>query len=145
MDGQARSASPQPPATSHYRRDVAALTYDISYDETRSRLTTAFRIILAIPHVIVMTVWGYLAEILAFIQWFIILFTGKRNQALWDLQWAWLGYAGRVHGYTNLMYDPYPAFGTVAGPRAGHDRPPLRRAGRPADERAAVHLGDPGR
>jgi hypothetical protein len=95
---------------------VSALTYDISYGETRSRLTNAFRILLAIPHLIVVTVWGYLAEILAFIQWFIIVFTGKRNKALWDLQWAWLGYAGRVQGYTNLMFDPYPAFGTAAGP-----------------------------
>ena len=67
---------------------MAALTYDISYDERRSRLTNAFRLILVIPHLIVVGVWGYLAEILAFIQWFIIVFTGKRNEALWDLQWA---------------------------------------------------------
>lgn len=95
---------------------MSALTYDISYDETRSRLTNAFRIILAIPHLIVAAVWGYFAEILAFIQWFIIVFTGKRNKALWDLQWAWLGYAGRVQGYANLMFDPYPVFGTAPGP-----------------------------
>ena len=59
---------------------MAALTYDIRYDERRSRLTNAFRLILAIPHLIVVGVWGYFAEILAFIQWFIILFTGKRNR-----------------------------------------------------------------
>ena len=97
-------------------RSVAALNYDVVYTEARNRLTTAFRIILAIPHVIVAQVWAYLAEILAVVQWFIVLFTGKRNQGLWDLQWAWLGYNSRVFGYVYLLYDPYPAFGTDPGP-----------------------------
>jgi Domain of unknown function (DUF4389) len=95
---------------------VAALTYDVAYTEARNRLTTAFRIILAIPHVIVAQVWGYLAEILAVIQWFIVLFTGRRNDGLWNLQNAWLGYYSRVYGYVYLLYDPYPAFGTDPGP-----------------------------
>jgi hypothetical protein len=95
---------------------VAVFTYDVSYTEERNRLTTAFRIILAIPHLIVVQVWGYLAEILAVIQWFIVLFTGKRNEGLWNLQHAWLGYYSRVYGYVDLLYDPYPAFGTDPGP-----------------------------
>jgi Domain of unknown function (DUF4389) len=94
---------------------VAALTYDISYAEERNRLTTAFRLILAIPHLIVSAVWGYFAEILSVVQWFIILFTGERNKALWDLQYAYLGYYGRVIGYTYLMFDEYPEFGTGIG------------------------------
>lgn len=95
---------------------MAAVNYDVVYTEARNRLTTAFRIILAIPHVIVAQVWGYLAEILAVVEWFIVLFTGKRNQGIWDLQWAWLGYYSRVYGYVDLLYDPYPAFGTDPGP-----------------------------
>jgi hypothetical protein len=94
---------------------VAELTYDIRYDERRSRLTNAFRLILAIPHLIVVGVWGYFAQILALIQWFIVLFTARRNQALWDLQHAYLGYYGRVYGYADLMFDPYPPFGTEQG------------------------------
>lgn len=94
---------------------MAAVTYDVEYYEPRNRLTTAFRIILAIPHLIVVQVWGYLMEILAVIQWFIVLFTGKRNDGIWNLQWAWLGYYSRVYGYANLLYDEYPAFGTEPG------------------------------
>ena len=60
-------------------------------------------------------VWGYFAQILALIQWFIVLFTGQRNQAMWDLQYAYLGYYGRVYGYADLMFDPYPPFGTEQG------------------------------
>ena len=110
-----RRASPSPGNDPDYGRAVAELTFDIRYDERRSRLTNAFRGILAIPHIIVLTVWGYFAEILAFIQWFIVLFTGQRNQALWDLQYGYMGYSGRVNGYVNLMFDPYPPFGTAQG------------------------------
>jgi hypothetical protein len=95
---------------------MAAFSFDVSYTESRNRLTTAFRMILAIPHLIVSGVWGYFAELLAFIQWFIILFTGKRNQGLWDLQYAYLGYYARVTSYTSLLFDEYPAFGTAPGP-----------------------------
>jgi hypothetical protein len=92
---------------------MAEVSYDVEYAERRNRLTTAFRIILAIPHLIVMQVWMYLTEILAVIQWFIILFTGKRNGGIWRLQEAWLGYSARVLGYVELLYDtPYPPFGT---------------------------------
>ena len=94
---------------------MAAVTYEVPYTEERNRLTTAFRIILAIPHLIVVQVWGYLMEILAVIEWFIILFTGKRNEGIWNLQWAWLGYYSRVYGYVDLLYDQYPAFGTDPG------------------------------
>jgi hypothetical protein len=95
---------------------VSQFTYDVEYQESRNRLTVAFRIILAIPHLIIAQVWGYLAEILAVIQWFIILFTGKRNEAMWSLQRSWLAYYCRVIGYVDLLFDPYPAFASEAGP-----------------------------
>ena len=94
---------------------MSSFTYDVGYEEGRNRLTVAFRILLAIPHLIVSQVWGYLAQILAFIQWFVILFTGKRNEGMWNLQQGWLSYYARVMGYTELLYDQYPAFGTDPG------------------------------
>ncbi len=94
---------------------MSSFTYDVGYEEARNRLTVAFRIILAIPHLIVSQVWGYLAQILAVIQWFVILFTGKRNEGMWNLQQGWLSYYARVMGYTELLYDQYPAFGTDPG------------------------------
>jgi len=94
---------------------VSAISYDVTYEETRNRLTVAFRYILAIPHLIVAGLWSYLAEFLALIQWFIVLFTGKRNEGIWKMQESWLGYYGRVMGYANLLYDEYPAFGTSPG------------------------------
>ena len=94
---------------------MSAVTYDVGFEESRSRLTVAFRFILAIPHLIVSEVWGYLAQVLAVVQWFIILFTGKRNEGIWNMQQAWLGYYSRVVGYVYFLFDEYPAFGTDPG------------------------------
>ena len=94
---------------------MSSIGYDVTYQEQRNRLTNAFRIILAIPHLIVSQVWGYLAQILGVIQWFVIVFTGKRNEGMFNLQQSWIGYYSRVVGYTSLLYDPYPAFGTDPG------------------------------
>ena len=76
----------------------------------------AFRIILAIPHLIVSQVWGYLAQILAVVQWFIILFTGKRNEGIWNLQQSLarlLRPGDRLHRVCCSI--EYPAFGTEPG------------------------------
>ena len=34
---------------------------------------------------------------------------------MWDLHYAYLGYYGRVYGYMDLMFDPYPPFGADQG------------------------------
>ena len=94
---------------------MSIFTYDVEYQEARNRLTVAFRIILAIPHLVVAQIWGYLTQILSVVQWFIIVFTGKRNQGIWNLQQMWLTYYSRVLGYVDLLFDQYPAFGTDAG------------------------------
>jgi hypothetical protein len=78
-------------------------------------LTVAFRLIWAIPHLIIAQVWGYLANILGVIQWFVILFTGKRNEGMWKLQQSYVYYYCRVIGYVSLLFDQYPAFGTDPG------------------------------
>ena len=95
---------------------MSTFTYDVAYHEARNRLTVAFRIILVIPHLIISQVWGYLAQILAVVQWFIILFTGKRNEGIWNMQRSWLNYYARVLGYASLLFDPYPAFASDEGP-----------------------------
>ncbi len=95
---------------------MSTLTADVGYAERRDRLTVGFRFILVIPHAIVLYVWTLFAEILAFVQWFIVLFTGRRNRGIWDLQWSWLQYSSRVTAYQYLLFDPYPPFGPDQGP-----------------------------
>jgi Domain of unknown function (DUF4389) len=94
---------------------VSAFTYDVEYQEARNRLTVLFRLILGIPHFIVAYAWGALTNILSVVQWFIVLFTGKRNEGIWKMQQSYLYYYCRVYGYVALLYDQYPAFGTDPG------------------------------
>jgi hypothetical protein len=94
---------------------MSQYSMDVNDTEPRNRLTVAFRMILAIPHVIVVYFWAIVAEIVSIPQWFIVVFTGKRNEAIFDMQWAFLQYSARVAGYQYLMFDPYPPFGTERG------------------------------
>ena len=102
--------------------------------EERNRLTTAFRIILAIPHLLLvggpiagaMTwtsgdmsigtwgaggVLGAVAAIVAVIGWFAILFTGEYPPGLWSLAAYYLRWRVRSLAYTSLLRDEYPPFG----------------------------------
>lgn len=88
---------------------------DIIYTEPRSRLTTLFRGILSIPHQIVSNLLLQVAQVLAVIQWVIILFTGKRNEGLFRLQSQWLAYAASSMAYHGVMYDRFPPFVTMQG------------------------------
>jgi len=90
-----------------------SVTFEIEYTTPRSRVTTFFRYILAIPHLVCVGVLGWVANLLGFVQWLIILFTGKRNRGIWDFQrgvWDW---SVRTLSYLSLMYDAYPNFGFV--------------------------------
>ncbi len=101
------------------------LTYDIAPPEgPRNRLTSAFRIILAIPHVLLVGspgvsigansgtgVFGGVAWVVAFIAWFAILFTGKFPRGLWDLSHMYMRWRARAIAYMALLRDEYPPFG----------------------------------
>ena len=56
------------------------VTFKADYVEKRSRLTTFFRLLLAIPHLIAVLFYVFAAEIVTFIAWFALLFTGRYPQ-----------------------------------------------------------------
>ncbi|MEO5900508.1 MAG: DUF4389 domain-containing protein [Ilumatobacteraceae bacterium] len=94
---------------------MAQVQFDVPYSEQRNRGTVAIRLILAIPHMIIIGLWSYAVEVVAVIQWFIQVFTGKRNRSLTEFTIAWLNYAARVYGYIGLLFDEYPEFVSDAG------------------------------
>lgn len=78
--------------------------------ENRNRLTVAFRIILVIPHVIVLALLAIAAIVAVIIAFFAVLFTGKwpdglRNFVLGVGRWSL-----RVQAYFALLTDVYPPF-----------------------------------
>jgi hypothetical protein len=114
----------------------------------RNRLTSAFRIILAIPHLILVggpmaatLSWssssearagagggggllGVVAMVCAVMSWFAILFSGRHPQGLWDLEAYYLRWRVRAVAYTALLRDEYPPFGDGVYPARLEIAPP---------------------
>ncbi len=66
--------------------------------------------ILAIPHMVVSSVLNTVAEILAFLSWVIILFTGKLPAGIATFQCMALRYETRVSAYIGFLHSEYPPF-----------------------------------
>jgi hypothetical protein len=103
----------------------------------RDRLTTAFRLLLALPHLLLvggpvaaaMTwsrsneagvdhswsagggVLGAVAVVAAIIAWFFIVFTGRAPDGLRSLAAFYLRWRVRASAYVALLRDDYPPFG----------------------------------
>jgi hypothetical protein len=86
------------------------VTFEADYIEQRSRLTTFLRLLLAIPHFIVLCVYGIGAFVAVVVAWFALLFTGRWPQGLYDFTAGFIRYYTRVNAYTWLLVDPYPPF-----------------------------------
>lgn len=120
----------------------------------RNRLTTAFRLILGLPHVLLVGgpiaaalswswssergfaydwgtgggVLGAVAVVTAIIAWFAIVFTGKHPDGLWKLAAFYLRWRVRSVAYIAMLRDEYPPFGDAAYPASLELSPaPLRR------------------
>jgi hypothetical protein len=85
--------------------------FDVQLPERQSRLTTFFRLILVIPHLVVVVLWAILIEFTVFLAWFAILFTGRYPSGLWNFGVSFLSYSTRVSCYLYLLTDRFPPFG----------------------------------
>ena len=79
-------------------------------EEPRDRLTVAFRILLAIPHLVIVWALGIGWTITSVVAWFSILFTGRYPAGLYEFGVGVLRWNTRVEGYLLLLYDDYPPF-----------------------------------
>jgi hypothetical protein len=86
------------------------VTFKADYVEKRSRLTTFFRVLLAIPHIIFLYFYGLAAGVVVIIAWFALLFTGRYPQGMYNFVAGSLRYSTRVYGYLWLLTDEYPPF-----------------------------------
>jgi len=78
--------------------------------ESYSRLKTFFRIIIAIPILVVRYIMGLLLEVGAFAAWVIIVVTGKLPRGLFDLLVLANSYTARSDAYLFLLTETYPPF-----------------------------------
>lgn len=102
----------------------------------RNRLTTAFRLILAIPHLILVGglgvdfglpgsrkgwpgeggLLGIAAIFLAIVSWFTIVLTGSHISGIRQFTTYYLRWRLRALTYLMLLEDPYPPFGDAPYP-----------------------------
>jgi hypothetical protein len=84
-------------------------------DLRRSRLTVFFRLLLALVHLIWLTLWGILVFVCAILNWFATLFAGRSPQWLHRFLSAYLRYANHVYSFLYLIANPFPGFVGRAG------------------------------
>jgi hypothetical protein len=82
----------------------------VTDDLQRNRLTVFFRLILFIPHYIVLALWGIVTSIALVIAWFAALFMGRVPDGLHNFIASYLRYSAHVQAYMSLLANPYPPF-----------------------------------
>jgi Domain of unknown function (DUF4389) len=78
--------------------------------EDRNRLTTAFRLILAIPHIVVLALLSIALFVVGIIAFFAVLFTGRWPEGLRKFVIGYGRWWLRVQTYLVLLTDEYPPF-----------------------------------
>jgi hypothetical protein len=136
---------------------ISAMPYPVSTTiepqvSNRNRLTTAFRLILAIPHLILVGgvgagfafyngggrnattlggetgLLGGVATLLAIVSWFTIVFTGEHYTPIRRYTRFYLRWRVRAIAYFMLLEDRYPPFGDGPYPAAlVFEDPPMSR------------------
>jgi hypothetical protein len=84
----------------------------------QSRLTVFFRLIMAIPHAIIVGLLGYALAAVTVIAWFAILFTGAYPEGMYSFSVGVSRWYARVYAYMALLVDEYPPFSLAADPDA---------------------------
>lgn len=118
--------------------------------EGRSRLSVAFRLLLAIPHLILVSgplagalawgigsesgegfewsaaggVYGFVIFVVTIVAWFMLVLRGRHPGSLYRLATHFLRWRVRANAYLMLLHDDYPPFGDGPYPAALELSPP---------------------
>ena len=66
--------------------------------------------LLDIPHLMIANVLGNVANVIAIISWFAIVFTGRLPEGLAGFQCLVIRYQARAYSYALWLREPYPSF-----------------------------------
>jgi len=84
-------------------------------DLRRSRLTVFFRLLLALPHLTWLSLWGLAALLAAIVNWLATLVAGVSPQFLHRFLAAYVRYQLHVAAYVYLIGNPFPGFSGAEG------------------------------
>lgn len=66
--------------------------------------------LLAIPHFLVLRVLSFVSNVISFVSWLVILFTGELPEGLANVQVMCFRYSTRVYTFAGFMREEYPPF-----------------------------------
>lgn len=84
-------------------------------DLQRNRLTVFFRLILAIPHLVLLALWLLVLSFVGWIFWLIALFNGRLPDGIHNFVGRFTRYSTHVYAYTSLLADRFPPFSGAEG------------------------------
>ena len=91
------------------------VAFDVAYPERLSRVTTIFRLFMAIPQLIVVYLLLIPLFLLTVLAWFAILFTGRYPKAFFEFTSGVLRWQANLMAYVALLRDEYPPFSWEPG------------------------------
>jgi uncharacterized protein DUF4389 len=91
------------------------ISIEVADDLRRSRLTVFFRLLLAFPHFVWLTLWEVLALFAAIASWATTLVRGQPPATLHRFLSAYLRYQTHVYAFISLTANPFPGFAGSAG------------------------------
>ena len=94
----------------------AALRLPEPLVEQRNRWSVGFRIILVIPHIIVLAILLVAWLVTAIIGWFAVLLSGRYPDGLWTFGEGVMRWGLRLEAYLLLLHDEYPPFSLQEAP-----------------------------
>jgi hypothetical protein len=89
---------------------VYPVTLDVDGPVPQGRLSVFFRLILAIPHLIILYFLRIALQVVTLIAWFAILFTGKYPAGMLRFAIGCVRWQTLVSGYVMLLTGNYPPF-----------------------------------
>jgi hypothetical protein len=85
-------------------------TFAVDHPERITNWKPLVQWLLAFPHYIVLYALSVVADVVALIAWFAIVFTGRMPEGLAGLLNLYVRYANRLFAYTVFLREEYPPF-----------------------------------
>ncbi|HEX4489572.1 MAG TPA: DUF4389 domain-containing protein [Acidimicrobiia bacterium] len=101
-------------------------TFAIDAPEQVANWRAIGHVFMAIPHLIVLYVLQFVSEVVGFVSWLLILFTGKLPEGLAGVQAMYIRYTVRTYTYVLFMREEYPPFSFETSAADPGDDPRVR-------------------
>ena len=92
------------------------IQYEADFNPEPNRWTTFFRLLLAIPWLIVAMFWGLLFYITQILAWLLVTILGRYPEWLYDFNAGVVRFTVRFSGWLYLQTDAWPPFGLSDDP-----------------------------